>query len=579
MKIVLIGMMGSGKSTVGRLLARQIGFPFIDTDHLIEAQTGKSIPTIFAEEGEAAFRRYENIVVDQLAALDRVVIACGGGTLLDRTNREKLRINSLWIYLNASVETLWKRLSHSSQAIAKRPLLQKGDPLKTLSMLIEERQQIYSQADLIITTGDQPAQAVVQTIVEKLPDSILRQPNGRSERWEAPIAATDDSNVKNRSDRPVNAGNTVEEVRVELGERSYSVYIGESLLERVGEMLAPLLPVPADGKRLAVIIGQPMPNRLYAQTLNQSLSKAGYETHVLEVVDGEQAKNLDVAAGLYDELVALRADRDTILLSLGGGVVCDLVGYVAATFMRGIPFVQVPTSLLAQVDASIGGKVAVNHPAGKNLIGSFYQPQAVFVDLRTLDSLPPAEFRNGMAEVIKYALLAGEKDFVLLEHEHEAINRREETALRTMIARCCRAKADVVSADETETGLRMILNLGHTFAHAFESLSGYKNLKHGEAVAIGCCLAAELSHRLGMIDGATVDRITRLFKLYSLPTRADGFDPESVYQRFFHDKKALGGKLRFVLMQGIGDIVIRDDVQASTLLQLLRENLSTGTSK
>ena len=560
MRLVIIGMMGSGKSTVGRQLAREIGFPFIDTDHMIEAQTGKWIHQIFAEEGEDAFRRYESDVVDQLSTLDHVVIACGGGTLSNPTNREKLRANSIWIYLKATPETLWKRLSGSSQPLEKRPLLTVPDPMNRLASLLAEREPIYRQADLIIPTGDQPVQHVVREIMKRLPESLLRQPEASGEDRDDSAAV-----------RHAAAKEDLQEITVHLGVRSYPIWIGQNVLQQAGDLTARVLPCPEVGRRQAVIIGQPAPKRLYAEPLAASLQQAGYETQILEIPDGETAKSLATASDLYDRLVELKADRSTILFALGGGVAGDLTGYVAATYMRGLPFVQVPTSLLAQVDASIGGKVAVNHPAGKNLIGAYYQPKAVLIDTRTLSSLPDDEFRNGMAEVIKYALLSGESDVSQLELHREVILQRDDTALRNMIVRCCRAKARVVEEDETDQGLRMILNLGHTFGHALESLAGYTSLKHGEAVAIGCCLAAELSCRLQMLDAASADRIKSLFRSYSLPTQLPPVDPWELFRRFFHDKKTNAGRLRFILMNGIGDIVIRDDVSDELLLQLLQD--------
>ncbi|MHB9145838.1 MAG: 3-dehydroquinate synthase [Symbiobacteriia bacterium] len=551
MKLLLVGMMGAGKSTVGRLLASEMGLPFMDSDDLIEARTGKTVAQIFAAEGEGAFRAYESQVAEELASWDHAVIATGGGTLLLPANREKLRSDSFWVYLKASPGTIWQRLSQSGGTSGeKRPLLAASDPMATLHKLLAEREPIYAQADLIVPTDEQSASTTVQDILAHLPAGVVHGS-------QAP-------------DRP----GLIEQIPVRLGARSYLVHVGTPLLSQAGALVQSVLPPPRQGRGQAIVIGQSLPGRLYAPALIDSLQKAGYQVHSLTIPDGESAKSLAGASQLYDQLAELQADRSSLLFALGGGVTGDLVGYVAATFMRGLPFIQVPTTLLAQVDASVGGKVAVNHPAGKNLIGAFHQPRSVLIDTATLASLPAGEFANGMAEVIKYALLAGESDVKQLERSREAILRRDGVALRSMVSRCCRAKARVVEADETDQGLRLTLNLGHTFGHALEALGGYSGYKHGEAVAIGCCLAAELSCRLGLLPAEAVRRTEELFRSYSLPTRAEGFDPEAVLVYFRHDKKAAAGLVRFVLMQGFGDITIRDDVPANLVLALLQEKVS-----
>ena len=337
-------------------------------------------------------------------------------------------------------------------------------------------------------------------------------------------------------------------VMVNLGERSYPICIGAGTLERIGPRLQEL----ELGRRVAVVTN-PVVARLYREPVTQSLEAAGFEPTVLQVPDGEEHKNLAWLAFLYDRLADARLDRGCAIVALGGGVIGDLSGFTAATFQRGVPLVQVPTTLLAQVDSSVGGKTAVNHPGGKNLIGAFHQPRLVWIDVGTLKTLPRREIQAGMAEVIKHAAVLGPSLFELLEDKLEAVMALDEALLIEVVRQNCAIKAAVVGEDEREGGYRAILNFGHTVGHAIEMLTEYRGYLHGEAVAIGMAFAARLSAARGVCEATVAERIIALLKRAGLPTEI----PKELVGRHLAlaveaDKKVSAGKVKFVCIEDIG---------------------------
>jgi 3-dehydroquinate synthase len=352
-------------------------------------------------------------------------------------------------------------------------------------------------------------------------------------------------------------------LRVELGDRAYAIHIGERLLPR-GELILPQLDLP----RVAVVTNTTVAP-LYLERLAEALRVRGVEVISIVLEDGERYKNWATLNRIYDALLEHRCERKTTLIALGGGVVGDLAGFAAATYMRGIPFIQVPTTLLAQVDSSIGGKTGINHPLGKNMIGAFYQPRLVLADTAVLETLPPRELSAGMAEVIKHGLIRDAAFFAWLEQNMEKLRACDQEALAHAVRRCCEIKAAVVAEDERETGVRALLNFGHTFGHAIESGLGYGKWLHGEAVAAGMVMAADLSRRLGLIAQADVERIIALLKRASLPTAPPDIAPGRLLELMGVDKKTEGGKLRFVLLDGIGAASIRADVPDGPLQQTL----------
>src|SRR5262245_35292885 len=351
---------------------------------------------------------------------------------------------------------------------------------------------------------------------------------------------------------------------VQLGARSYAVRIGPGLLDEAGPECARL----RLGRRAAVVT-QPAVAP-HASRVAQSLRGAGFDLAVLEVPEGEEAKSLRQAERLWDGFLTHGLDRTSPVIAVGGGVVGDLAGFAAASFMRGVAVVQVPTTLLAQVDASIGGKVAVNHPRGKNLIGAFHQPRLVLIDPETLRTLPDREYRSGLAEVVETGAALNADLFALLEANLEALGRRDAALLESVVATCCADEAAIVERDEREeTGIRMVLNYGHTVGHALEVLSGYRRWLHGEAVAIGMTAAGRLAVRLGLTEARTAQRQDDLLAAVGLPTEFTGIDPREVADALRHDKKARDGRVPFVLLRTLGRAEVHHDVPMDMVLEVL----------
>jgi 3-dehydroquinate synthase len=352
-------------------------------------------------------------------------------------------------------------------------------------------------------------------------------------------------------------------VRVELGENSYSIHVGAGLLGGTAEMLKRL---GCSGR--AVIITDPIVKNLYGNSLKRSLLEAGFKAALLEIPVGEEHKSLETAGRLYGELTALGAERGTPVLALGGGVVGDVAGFVAATYVRGVPLVQLPTTLLAQVDSSIGGKVAVNHGQLKNRIGAFYQPRAVIADISTLRSLPPAEITSGLAEVIKYAIIRDAAFFTYLEKKLPQIQALDEKVLEHVVTVCAGIKADVVARDEKDLELRNILNFGHTVGHAIETVTDF-GVSHGQAVAVGMVAACVIAVEMGVFEKSGLERIRKLLKRAGLMTRLPHVDLAAVMAAMSHDKKAAGGKIRFVLPRAIGQVFVTDEVSPALVRRIL----------
>jgi 3-dehydroquinate synthase len=361
-------------------------------------------------------------------------------------------------------------------------------------------------------------------------------------------------------------------VNVALGERSYDIKIGTGLLYRLGVECARL----GLGTRCAIISDTNVAPR-FGSTAQKALSKAGFAPTLITIRAGETAKSLKTVEACYDQLAAQRLERKSFIVALGGGVVGDLAGFVAATYLRGVPFVQVPTTLLAQVDSSVGGKVGFNLKAGKNLVGAFYQPRLVLCDLRTLVSLPMREYRAGLAEVIKYGIIYDARLFQQLEHELPKLLRYDPRTLAAVVARCCEIKAEVVQQDETESGLRAILNFGHTIGHALEAISHYGKYLHGEAISIGQVAAARLSAEILGLPAPEVERIERIFQRASLPTRLELKAPQrkKLLSAMQLDKKVSGGEVKFVLASRIGAVEFGQRVPAAAIERTLNPQPST----
>ncbi len=532
--LFLVGLMGAGKTTVGRLLARKLGKRFIDSDHEIEARTGASIPWIFEIEGEASFRRREAEFIRDLSALSDIVLATGGGAILNPETRALMKQRGKVIYLRASVNSIMLRTSNDKN----RPLLQTANPRAKIEELARQREPLYAEvADLVIDTGRPNVQYLVQSIIHQLgwPQHEIPSP------------------VKSTMNTCLN---------VDLGERSYPIIIGPELL-----LDAALLARHIVGKRIVIVTNTTVAP-LYLGPLKQALLADGRE--VLEIIlpDGEVYKDWVHLMRVFDDLLTHRCDRKTTLVALGGGVIGDLTGFAAASYMRGIPFVQIPTTLLSQVDSSVGGKTGINHPLGKNMIGAFYQPQAVLADTSSLNTLSTRELSAGLSEIIKYGAIIDLKFFEWLEQNIDKLLARDQDALTWAIAKSCEIKADIVRQDEREGGLRAILNFGHTFGHAIEAGMGYGEWLHGEAVGCGMVLAADLSYRMGFIDYVSKTRVKALVEAAGLPTRAPNLGPARWLELMEVDKKNEGGAIKFILLKPLGACCVMSAPQQDLLATL-----------
>lgn len=531
--IILVGMMGSGKSTVGRALAKQLNMAFLDSDTEIQNRTGVSISHIFDVEGEGGFRQRESAELEFILHNNSVVLATGGGAVLAEKNRALLRKNGVVIYLQASPTELWMRTRHDKA----RPLLQTENPLNKINELYAERNPIYLEvADIVIQTGRQSVNSLTLRLEEKIQEYKKTVSGGKG---------------------------MLGKLNVELNNRSYPILIGTGLLSDT-DLLTKYIP----RKKVAIITNTTVAP-LYLEGLKNQLTLSGVAVSTVILPDGESFKNTDTLNSIYSSLLNERCERSTPLIALGGGVIGDMTGFAAATYLRGVPFIQVPTTLLAQVDSSVGGKTGVNHALGKNMIGAFYQPQIVLADIDTLNTLPDKELSAGLAEVIKYGLIRDIKFLEWLEANMDGLLSRNPAALAYAIRRSCENKAEVVSADEYENGERALLNLGHTFGHAIESGLGFGVWLHGEAVAAGTIMAAELSRRMGWISQIDVARVRNIFQRANLPVVAPDLGVDRYVELMGMDKKVEGGKIRFVLLKQLGQAVIESDVPLVKLHETL----------
>jgi 3-dehydroquinate synthase len=361
----------------------------------------------------------------------------------------------------------------------------------------------------------------------------------------------------------------MESIRVQLGERSYEIAVTSSDMAGLGSFARQRV----KGGRAFVVTDEHVIE--HAEKFAAALGAAGFQPQLVSLPAGESQKSLGVASYLYDQLAEAKADRKTLVVAVGGGVIGDLAGFVAATWNRGLPLLMVPTTLLAMVDSSVGGKVGINHPLGKNLIGAFHQPVGVWIDTAFLRTLPDREYRSGLAEVVKYGVILDAELFSYLEQHTAAILARDAEGVRHIVARSCRLKANVVEQDEREeTGLRAVLNYGHTFAHAFETVGGYGTWLHGEAVSAGMICASRLAERLGLVGADVTERQRRLLQSFALPIAPERLSVDELLATMRRDKKTVAGKLRFVLPRQLGDAALFDDVPESEVCQILQTMFS-----
>lgn len=530
--IVLTGFMGCGKSTVARLLAARLDWPCVDLDARIEARAGKSIARIFAEDGEPHFRELESQLVAQLPTTPAQVVATGGGTLLRAENRARLESLGQLVCLWTEPEVLAQRLA----GVANRPLLA-GDletRTATIRSLLTQRAAVYRSVPLQLDTSRLTAEQVVDRLLDRLRLQALPGPR---------------------------------KLRVQLPIDGYDIWLGEGLLGRAAELMQRQLQV---GR--AALITHPALAELHAAPLLRGLRELGFEVELCTFPSGERFKTLATVAELYARCVAAGLDRQSPVIALGGGVAGDVAGFTAATYLRGVPFVQIPSSLLAMVDASVGGKTGVDLPEGKNLVGAFKQPAMVLIDPSLLATLPDAELRSGLAEVVKHALIASPELFAELEQGPGIVDGGPRLDAR-LLEQAVRVKVDIVRQDPFERGRRAVLNLGHTFGHAIEQVSAY-GVRHGEGVALGCLAATWLAIELGSCDPGLLPRLRALHQHLGLPVHLPaGHAPEALVDAMATDKKRAAGRLRLILPRALGDVDIAAAPARGLLVQAFAQLL------
>ncbi|MGP8191086.1 MAG: 3-dehydroquinate synthase [Methylovirgula sp.] len=546
--IVLVGLMGSGKTAIGRRLAQRLGLEFVDSDAEIEWAAGMTIPEIFSRYGEPYFRDGERRVMARLLADGPRVIATGGGAFMNAETRARIAESGVSLWLKGDLDVLWRRVRKRTH----RPLLQNPNPEATLKKLMDQRYPIYAKADVTVISQEGPHEAVVEEAVAGLERhlSFTLQPNAG-----APAAF-------------------FERVAVDLGARSYDIWIGDGLLAQAGAHIARIAPGAS-----AAIVTDTNVARLHLRPLEESLAAAGIRFANIIVAPGEESKSFAGFETVCEAIIEGRFERGDIVIALGGGVVGDLAGFAAASVRRGMRFVQIPTSLLAQVDSSVGGKTGINSPQGKNLIGAFHQPSLVLADTGCLATLPAREFRAGYAEIVKYGLIRDQVFFEWLEANWRDVFAGGPARIRA-IAKSCATKAEIVAGDEYEAGDRALLNFGHTFGHALERLVGYdgQRLVHGEAVAIGMACASRFSVRLGLCEPGLALRVEAHLQSAGLPVHIGDIagwqgDAASVLEAMYQDKKVERGALTFILAQGIGHCFIAKNVDAGDVHAFLQDEL------
>ena len=533
-RVFLVGLSGSGKSTVARLVADILGWDAADTDRMIEAAAGKAVSDLFAAEGEARFRQREIAVLDQVGRSEQVVVATGGGAPTTPEGRLALG-RGFVVWLAISPERAAARLQgHEDGEV--RPLL-KGDAPRQLAAQLEARKDAYQCADATISVDDLAPSDVAAEVVRLWRESRAR--GGVASRMAAGARWTPETGI-------------AAVVRIPAAGASYPVIVHKNALGDAGRVCR-----DAGLAGRAFVITDETVGPIYSPAIETSLHDAGFNTVSLAIPAGEEHKTLATLESVYERMLAERVERSDFAVCLGGGVVTDLGGYAAATILRGIDFVHVPTTLLGMVDAAIGGKLAVDHPRGKNMVGVFAQPRAVIIDPAVLATLPARQVHSGWAEIIKHGLILDEQ--LTCELESRA---GDPSALMAedLLARSVAIKAEVVSEDEREGGLRTLLNYGHTLGHAIEAVTGFSRYLHGEAVAVGMHAAGRMAVDLGMLDPAELDRQQRLLRAYGLPETAPDLDVDAVLDATRGDKKVRAGSVRWVLLDRIGHAVVRADV-------------------
>lgn len=539
---------------------------------MIVESEGVSIERIFAERGEDEFRRIERETLARVAADDRQVVSTGGGLPMDARNREVMERSGIVALLEARPETLMRRLelerAEEGDDLVERPMLDAADDstalVERIQSLKAERQYNYTLAHWTVHTDLlTPAQAA-EEVVRGF--RMVNDAAGSRGATQTLGEATGVSAGLDAPGRPAPSGGDPElaaEVRTSQGD--YPLWVGWGAIDEVGERVGRMMQPDA----AYIVTDEGVYD--HARRAQNSLERAGIAAHLFVIPPGEQNKTLATAQHIYTWLAELKAERGHLILAVGGGVVGDLAGFVAATYLRGLPLAQVPTSLLAMMDAAIGGKTAVDLPQGKNLVGAFYQPKFVLADVSTLRSLPERELNSGWAEALKHGLILDEGLLSTFENHTAEIRALEPETTTDVIRRSMAVKANVVSQDERETlGIRVLLNYGHTIGHGIEQATGYGQYLHGEAVSVGMMGAARIGRGMGLMSNAEVERQREALAAYGLPLAAPGVDADDVSEAMRSDKKVASGNIRWVLLDGIGNATTRNDVPTELVSETLR---------
>jgi shikimate kinase/3-dehydroquinate synthase len=543
-RLFLTGLSGSGKSEVGRRVAQMLGWEYVDTDDLLAGRCEMTVGQIIVQHGEEWFRALESEALVIASQQERVVVSTGGGAVIAEANRAYMRRHGLMVYLHAPVDVAWERVQAQMReageagAAVFRPLVAGDDGQQRMHNLLEARRAWYEEATVKVDTDRlTPDDAARQVVAAALMHGAL---------------TPEPAEIKAITIRSDGIGT-------------------QSIIEWGGIRQLPARLRSCGFQCRVFIVTDSTVGNLYAEPVLALLEQAGMEPHLFVVAAGEASKSLRSFEQIMDWLVEQRAERSEPIVALGGGVVGDLVGFVAASYHRGAPLVQVPTTLLAQVDSAIGGKTGINHPHGKNLIGAFYQPRLTLVDPALLLTLPERAYREGWGEIVKYGMILDAELFEQLEANVEALRKRDAALLTKIVVRCIALKMDVVERDELDNGLRNILNYGHTFGHALEAMSGYGRWLHGEAVSLGMEVAARIAVARGLLAEKDALRQRRLLAALGLPITSEPIDVEAALEAMQRDKKVRYGRMRWVLPSRIGHIDLYKDIDVETVREAIMD--------
>ncbi len=534
-RIFLTGLSGSGKSCVGSKVSDLLRWDFIDTDTLLSERFGMPVGQVLIEFGEQRFREMESEALFQAVANERVVIATGGGAVISEANRIFMRQHGLTFYLETSVEIAWQRIQEQidqSGEEVERPLVVGTNGQQRLQSLFLTRKKWYEEAVVYINTNDDSLEIIAKRVVAFALSSGYLNDISQSQ----------------------------ETVILQLGKVTSKAIIEWGGLYHLPEYLK-----SSGFSQRVFIVTDSEVGCFYRKPILSLLRNAGFVPQIFTVPAGEASKSIWSWQEILNWLVEQKTEQREPIIALGGGVVGDLAGFVAATYHRGIPLIQIPTSLLAQVDSAIGGKTGINHPSGKNLIGAFYQPGLIIVDPAFLITLPERVYLEGWAEIVKYGMVLDADLFEMLEGHISSLYARDASLLTKIITRCIQLKMDVVQRDERDGGLRLILNYGHTFGHALEVLTDYGSWLHGEAVAVGMEVAAQIAVARGLLTNENALRQRELLLELRLPQSCPGIDITSLLEKMQRDKKVRAGNIRWILPTQIGQAEIYDNISLTLI--------------